>query len=878
MPSQRDLATPWQRLRSRVFRVQEVSTLFASSDAAGVDTWHSPRSPDRKSTVKDRDGRTGEAESAEAAEWGGGGGGEATLKRSLGWADTISLGVASIIGAGPCITVQHREAPFLNSPYFLSHSSRYCHLLPPISPPCATTITGVFVITGVAARDHAGPSVILSYLLSATSALLSALCYTEFAVHLPVAGGAFSYLMVTLGELPAFITVANLLMEYILSNAAAARGLSAYFAGFLGQDPEFFRLPVPAWGITLDFVALGLILSLSVLVAYGTQESSYFNFLASGLSMLAIVIIIVAGFTAGSLENITASFAPFGMQGMLDAAALVYFCFIGFDAVTTLAEEVANPAVDLPIGIVGSVAVVAVIYGFMALSLCLLVPYPQIDADAPFSSALRQLAGWGWAAGVVAAGALLAIVTAVLVGLMGQARIVLVVARAELLPKQFASVSPVTRTPLFATAVLGVATGVMALLVDLETLASMVSIGTLLIFLMVALALLLHRYHPRVTLPAPLGPTPVAACAADGAAAHAAAPEGAGEEIGTTESTAAGDDGVPLMANEFHSRPYEANPPAVLSPRKHQVQAAQQQNENGRPTEGKLKRRQRQKQGGGEGMGVVLMHLGVIVAGAAGVAVAFRVLPGHTAPALLSAALWAAATASLAVRPSALSPSVCTTHGTLFLMTAVPPPFYLTLHSHSLPFFCLSLLVQARGSASPYWCRHVVALNTLSEPFCLIPFKLFLVCWPRPTHSSPQHLPPFPPNSPPTFPLSFPHFPLNSIPHSIAPQCCREAEATRVFSVPLCPWLPSASILVNTVLLASLDTSAFIRFIVWSAIVTIGYVLMVLLSREPKGEYRGNKGEHGSTTAASALSPAAESKADDTGDVELTPLVTHAQT
>ncbi|CAI5942164.1 unnamed protein product [Closterium sp. NIES-64] len=756
MPSRRDLATPWQRLRSRVFRVQEVSTLFASSDAAGVDTWHSPRSPHCTSTVKDRDGRTGEAESAEAAEWGGGGGGEATLKRSLGWADTISLGVASIIGAG------------------------------------------VFIITGVAARDHAGPSVILSYLLSATSALLSALCYTEFAVHLPVAGGAFSYLMVTLGELPAFITVANLLMEYILSNAAAARGLSAYFAGFLGQDSEFFRLPVPAWGITLDFVALGLILSLSVLVAYGTQESSYFNFLASGLSMLAIAIIIVAGFTAGSLENVTASFAPFGLQGMLDAAALVYFCFIGFDAVTTLAEEVANPAVDLPIGIVGSVAVVALIYGFMALSLCLLVPYTQIDADAPFSSALHQLAGWGWAAGAVAAGALLAIVTAVLVGLMGQARIVLVVARAELLPKQLASVSPVTRTPLFATAVLGV----IALLVDLETLASMVSIGTLLIFLMVALALLLHRYHPRVTLP-PLAPIPAAA------SAHTAASEGAGVGRNVVEEAAAeaaGDDGVPLMANECHSRPCEVNPPAVLSPRKHQVQAARQQSENGQTTEGTAKGWQKQKQGGGEGMGVVLMHLGVMVGGAAGVAVVFRVLPGHTAPALLSASLWAAATASLAVRPSALTPSA------------------LPLLRHSLPLTPLPPPSPLPSVAGKLWLC-ILARVPLSL-FCLIP----------------------------------------------------EAEATRVFSVPLCPWLPSASILINTVLLASLDTSAFIRFILWSAIVTVGYVLMVLLSREPKAEYGGVKGEHGVMTAASALSPAAESKADDTGDVELTPLVTHAQT
>ncbi|CAI5516039.1 unnamed protein product [Closterium sp. Naga37s-1] len=833
MLSRRDLATPWQRLRSRVFRVQEVSTLFASSDAAGVDTWHSPRSPHRRSTVKDRDGRSGEAEIVEAAEWGGGGGGEATLKRSLGWADTISLGVASIIGAGPCITVQHR----------------------------------VFVITGVAARDHAGPSVILSYLLSATSALLSALCYTEFAVHLPVAGGAFSYLMVTLGELPAFITVANLLMEYILSNAAAARGLSAYFAGFLGQDPEFFRVPVPAWRITLDFVALGLILSLSVLVAYGTQESSYFNFLASGLSMLAIVIIIVAGFTAGSLENITASFAPFGMQGMLDAAALVYFCFIGFDAVTTLAEEVANPAVDLPIGIVGSVAVVALIYGFMALSLCLLVPYTQIDADSPFSSALRHLAGWGWAAGVVAAGALLAIVTAVLVGLMGQARIVLVVARAELLPKQFASVSPVTRTPLFATAVLGVATGVIALLVDLETLATMVSIGTLLIFLMVALALLLHRYHPRVTLPPPLAPIPAAASAADSAAAHTAASERARVGIGTAEPTAAaaaaGDDGVPLMTKEFYSRTHETNSPAVLSPRKHHLQAARQQNENGQPTEGKPKGWQRQKQGGGEGMGVVLMHLGVMMAGAAGVAVAFRVLPGHTAPTLLSAALWAAATASLAVRPcssSDLSPSAVLHH---------PWRSYFSTTARS-----------ATRAVHPERSKHYSPFvsSPLPCPFTSSSFLPF-----RSLSASPISR-----HSPIILPSLSPHPPYISPRPAIPPQCCKEAEATRVFSVPLCPWLPSASILVNTVLLASLDTSAFIRFIIWSTIVTIGYVLMVLLCRERKEEFGGIKGEHGVRlpTSPMAESNAAEAAhvdgyvdgSDGTGDVELTPLITHAQT
>lgn len=310
------------------------------------------------------------------------------------------------------------------------------------------------MVTGVVAKQTAGPAVAISYLIAAVSALLSAACYTEFAVEMPVAGGAFSYLLVTFGEFPAFITVSNLLLEYLLSSAAVARGFTSYFATLCGLSSDAFTVNIGSWH--LDFVAVLIIAVLVVLLCVGTRKSSFFNVAVTALNLVVISFVIIAGLSNGESKNITSNFAPFGDRGIFDAAALVFFSFIGFDSVSTLAEELKDPARDLPVGMIGSVVIVTFLYVLMCLALCLMVPYTSIDIHAPFSVAFSVVAGWKWARYLVAFGATCGIITSLLVGLLGQARITLVMARANLIPQFFSKVSEKTQTPIAATVLLGI--------------------------------------------------------------------------------------------------------------------------------------------------------------------------------------------------------------------------------------------------------------------------------------------------------------------------------------------------------------------------------------------------------------------------------------
>lgn len=370
---------------------------------------------------------------------------------------------------------------------------------------------GVFVITGVAAKEHAGPAVVVSYVISSVAALLSALAYSEFAVELPVAGGAFSYILVTFGELSAYLTCSNLLLEYLLSGAAVARGFTSYFATLCGRGPSDLRVG------RLDPLAVLLIALLVALICYGTKGSSWFNIGVTGASLLVILFIIAAGLAKGSAKNVTADFAPFGARGVVDAAALIFFSYIGFDSVSTLAEEVRRPGIDLPVGMIGSVLICGILYVLLCFALTLMVPYAEINVDAPFSVAFDVVAGWHFARYVVAAGAVMGIVTSLLVSLIGSARVVLVMARAHLVPARLAEVNLRTGTPVVASVTLGAACAAISFATSLENLTSMVSIGTLITFLMVAAALLFKRHHlPGQTSARPvllhLGAITVAAC------------------------------------------------------------------------------------------------------------------------------------------------------------------------------------------------------------------------------------------------------------------------------------------------------------------------------------------------------------------------------
>ncbi|CAJ2630811.1 unnamed protein product [Trifolium pratense] len=363
---------------------------------------------------------------------------------------------------------------------------------------------GVFVTTGHASRVFAGPAVVLSYAIAGFCALLSAFCYTEFAVDMPVAGGAFSYLRVTFGEFAAFITGANLIMDYVMSNAAVARGFTAYFGTTIGISSDKWRITVPSFpkGFNqIDMVAVVVVLLITIVICYSTRESSVVNMILTGLHILFIVFVIVIGFWKGSWKNFTNSsnsenpsgFFPFGAAGVFNGAAAVYLSYIGYDAVSTMAEEVKEPVKDIPIGVSGSVIIVTILYCLMAASMCMLLPYDMIDPEAPFSAAFKS-DGWGWASRVIGVGASFGILTSLIVAMLGQARYMCVIGRSNVVPAWFAKVHPKTSTPVNASAFLGIFTAAIALFTDLDVLLNLVSIGTLFVFYMVANAVVYRRY------------------------------------------------------------------------------------------------------------------------------------------------------------------------------------------------------------------------------------------------------------------------------------------------------------------------------------------------------------------------------------------------
>ncbi|TYH40541.1 hypothetical protein ES332_D12G254200v1 [Gossypium tomentosum] len=381
----------------------------------------------------------------------------ADMKRKLKWYDLVALGVGGMLGVG------------------------------------------VFVTTGPVARNHSGPSVFISYIIAGISALLSSLCYTEFSVQIPVAGGAFSYLRVTFGEFVGYFAGANILMEYVLSNAAVARSFTEYLCSAFGiSDPNSWRVEVPGLlqGYNkLDFSAVALVLILTFCLCHSTKESSILNLIMTAFHIVFFGFIIIMGFCNGSVENLVkpTGLTPNGIRGVLDGAAIVYFSYIGYDSVSTLAEEIQNPLVTLPVGIIGSVFIVSGLYCLMALALCVMVPYNQIAEKASYSMAFQRI-GWKWAGNIVGAGASLGIVASLLVAMLGQARYLCVIGRARLVPSWLSKVHPSTGTPLNATLFLGLCTASIALFTDLDIVIEIISIGTLLVFYLVANALIYRKY------------------------------------------------------------------------------------------------------------------------------------------------------------------------------------------------------------------------------------------------------------------------------------------------------------------------------------------------------------------------------------------------
>jgi basic amino acid/polyamine antiporter, APA family len=389
---------------------------------------------------------------------------------------------------------------------------------------------GIFVITGYAAHFKAGPALIVSFMVAGMACIFTALCYAEFASMAPVAGSAYTYAYATLGELPAWIIGWDLILEYSVASATVAHGWSKYFQEFI----RLFHLKIPAvlanvpfdydissgafksTGSWFDLPALVIVAILAIVLVIGIRESSRFNNTMVFIKVSVVLMVIVVGAFYIKAENWFAAggFAPYGWAGlsffghtfwgqvgsdgapvgMLAGAAMIFFAYIGFDSVSTHAEEARNPQRDVPIGIIASLIICTVLYIGVTIVLTGMVPYNQIDKDAPIAMAFHR-PGLQWAQFIVSLGAVAGITSVMLVLMLSQPRILLAMSRDGLLPESFfGAVHPRFRTPWKSTLLTGLLVGSAASFIPLGILAELVNIGTLLAFVIVCLAVLIMRY------------------------------------------------------------------------------------------------------------------------------------------------------------------------------------------------------------------------------------------------------------------------------------------------------------------------------------------------------------------------------------------------
>lgn len=364
--------------------------------------------------------------------------------------------------------------------------------------------TGIFVITGVAAANYAGPALAVSFVISGAACLFAALCYAEFAAMVPVAGSAYTYSYTSLGELWAWIIGWDLILEYTVSISVVAIGWSGYMASFLkaagtGLPPYLASSPGSGGGL-VNIPAMLIIALITVLLITGVKGSARVNTAIVVLKISVVIFFIVIGVTQVNPANWT-PFLPFGWGGVIAGAAIVFFAYIGFDAVSTAAEEVRDPGRDLPIGILVSLVVCTLFYIVVSLILTGIVPYTLLSTPAPVAFALEYV-NISWAAGIISVGAVLGITSVILVLMFGQTRIFFAMSRDGLLPGAFSTVHRVFRTPVRVTILVGVVTAILAGLLPLESMAELVNIGTLAAFIIVSIGIIvLRKTNPEIARP-----------------------------------------------------------------------------------------------------------------------------------------------------------------------------------------------------------------------------------------------------------------------------------------------------------------------------------------------------------------------------------------
>ncbi len=407
-----------------------------------------------------------------------------SLKRTLGPVNLVALGIGAIIGAG------------------------------------------IFVLTGQAAANYAGPAIVYSFILAGTACAFAGLCYAEFSAMIPIAGSAYTYGYATLGELFAWIIGWDLILEYLFAASTVAVGWSGYVVSFLKDmginiPPEYtsapythvtpegaglnvWRLFTEGWtatGAVLNVPAMVIVGILTVLLVVGINESAKFNNLVVVIKLAVVLLFIGFGMAYINRENwepfvpVQVAEGKYGWDGILRGAGVIFFAYIGFDAVSTAAQEAKNPQRDMPIGILGSLAVCTVLYIAVALVLTGIVKYTELGVPDPIAVGINAAGeGLAWLRPIIKVGAIAGLSSVILVMLLGQPRIFYTMSKDGLLPPIFGQVHPKFQTPWVATIMTGGLAMLLAGLLPIGLLGELVSIGTLLAFAIVCAGVLVLRY------------------------------------------------------------------------------------------------------------------------------------------------------------------------------------------------------------------------------------------------------------------------------------------------------------------------------------------------------------------------------------------------
>lgn len=381
---------------------------------------------------------------------------------------------------------------------------------------------GIFVLTGTVAASNSGPALALSFLIAGIACALAGLCYAEFASTVPVAGSAYTFSYATLGELVAWIIGWDLILEFTIGSAALAVGFSGYLQSLL--DGTALEVPTSISSASdgvVDLPAIVIALVVMAMLIRGTKFSSRVNQVVVAIKLAVVATVIVVGIVYVDPSNwvpfipesqpvpegeggfselplITSLFgidpAVYGLAGVVSGAAIVFFAFIGFDIVATTAEEAKNPRRDVPIGILGSLLIVTVLYAGVSLVVTGIQPYSEIDPEdaAPLATAF-DYAGVEWMGDLISVGACIGLVVVVMILMLGQTRVGFAMGRDGLFPRWIAKVHPTYGTPYRITAITGVVVAALAGLVDLSTLVSLVNIGTLFAFILVSVGVVVLR-------------------------------------------------------------------------------------------------------------------------------------------------------------------------------------------------------------------------------------------------------------------------------------------------------------------------------------------------------------------------------------------------